>query len=270
MSFLWEGALGVPQPPVLGKDIPSMWPRQEKSVNSKPVSSTDLLTDCQAPGAAGAVPEHRRLQGILPLRTHLHGVISVRLERYRAVSLFFSHFSQGAQGASPKALSALPRVERGDGTRAGKGLEPGRRLEASLPPLVPTDPRGGASAAGAEFRNPAGFVFHCSRIASPTGTWYKEQPLAEGTGADQRLWLSPDCPRAAPVRGCIRDSIARWLREGIVPSALLCGGLTSSPAGSFGLCNVKQTLKSLERFQRRAVKMLEEGKPCGERLRSLG
>lgn len=39
----------------------------------------------------------------------------------------------------------------------------------------------------AELKNPAGFVFHYSRLASPTGSWYNEQSLAEGTGADQSL-----------------------------------------------------------------------------------
>lgn len=95
----------------------------------------------------------------------------------------------GSSGREFECFVSAPSCGAGPWNTAselGKGLEESGSLPPS--PYSRRPPRGRvwAPAVDGELRNPAGFVFHHSRLASPTGTWYSEQPLAGGTGADQQ------------------------------------------------------------------------------------
>ncbi|KAJ7418873.1 hypothetical protein WISP_57000 [Willisornis vidua] len=90
-----------------------------------------------------------------------------------------------------------------------------------------------------------------------------------------KLNMSQQCPGSQedlPCLGGIRQSIASWSREGIIP---LCSALRQPHLGygvQFWAPQCKKDSKLLESVQRRATRMVKglEGKLYEEQLRSLG
>ncbi|GAB0177019.1 hypothetical protein GRJ2_000167100 [Grus japonensis] len=97
-----------------------------------------------------------------------------------------------------------------------------------------------------------------------------------GVWVDGKLNMSQQCALAAKranrVLGCIKHSIASWLREVTIP---LCTALVQPHlhyCAEFWVPQYKKDIKLLKGVQRRVTKMVKglEGKTYEEQLRSFG